>query len=318
MFSLSCGNLTYNIKLQLAILIEPKPFISSLNPFHSTTYVYLHPGASLTILFCPGAGSPVVCLNRLAPFTAKNPSVSILTVQRWTQGPSCSRSAPKLLEELTSITRELLTHLNIQKLDAVVCHSAGIYQLLHFSITYPAMVGRVFPISPHIPNRWTDSRVMNAMCTMPEAVFRVIAAVDCADLGPWANKLTGTGRIGDNFICDKQIMEEIRNYMGKPSAEDRRRQKETIDVDYKLGYGRVDGAGVMVLEEMFVEHPQVVGMTWITCRGDIFFGPESVDRARRDMTAGSAIEVLLVEGAVHGDIWQRWFVWDEILKRILK
>lgn len=112
-------------------LYLPSTFISPSHPEHRIQYVQLNASGRHTILYCYGAGGRARDLTLYQDYLSNHaPSISLLCVDRWTQGDKdkVSRSGPEL-SELSSITLELLDSLKIKKF-SVAAHSAGAYHML--------------------------------------------------------------------------------------------------------------------------------------------------------------------------------------------
>ncbi|KAJ5223925.1 hypothetical protein N7468_008467 [Penicillium chermesinum] len=84
------------------------------------------------------------------PFSKIHPDLSLLCIDRWTQGPDAARSGPALLSELSSTTLELLDSLKVNTF-SIAAHSAGVYQMLDLAEEAPGRTQHVFPISTHTP-----------------------------------------------------------------------------------------------------------------------------------------------------------------------
>jgi len=301
-------------------LCLPKTFHSPSNLDHSIQYVHLNAGAKNTVLYCYGAGGTARDLTLYQAFITAHPSLSLLCVDRWTQGSNTSRSGPALISELSSITLLLLDSLQISKF-SVAAHSAGAYQMLDIVGRAPDRVGHVFPISTHIPAPFTSPQIMQHMCTMPSFLFNSITKLDSTLSDTWAEKLflrfVGSQKADRDdeevFVDSKELLEILNQY--EPDEHQQILKKERLDLDYRLGYTRIAGVGVDLLTALYVDCPADV--TWFTCEADIFFGPASVQRIKKQMKK-SKVEVIEINKASHSDIFLRKCVWEAIYERVTK
>jgi pimeloyl-ACP methyl ester carboxylesterase len=298
--------------LQLPLL-----FNSPSDSRHQIHYVHLNSSAQHTLLLCYGAGGSSTFLTLYQDYLTSHPKLGLLCVDRWALGQDIT-AGPALLSSLSSITVELLDHLSIPKI-SVAAHSAGAYEALDFINRFPERTtGHVFPICTHIPAPYTGSKIMSWICTMPEPLFAAVTAIDqLSDTKVerlWL-RLVGspkTERIDDGTFVDSQKLRSIlENY--KPDKEEVALHKARLDLDYRLGYSRIPGIRVDDLVELYKDCK--LDLIWFTCEADIFFGPASVERITKDMTS-CKVEVVLVEGASHSDIFLRKELWDRIYEQI--
>ncbi|KAJ5677925.1 uncharacterized protein N7477_003558 [Penicillium maclennaniae] len=256
----------------MATLVQT--FESPSNPNRSITYAHLNSGAQHTLLFCYGAASNSLTTTLYETFLESHADLSLLCVDRWTQGKDAARTGPALLSELTSITLELLDSLKIDHF-SIASHSAGVYQQLHLAQSASERVEHVFPISSHIPGPYTDSKIMNAMCSMPDFLFKPITNLDST----MSN--TFIGKTFVNMMAKKRGKDNDRLYVS--SSENMRLVHERIiaerainpvraeasDVDYRFVYGRIEGINADYLAGLYRDCP--VRITWYTSDGDVFF-----------------------------------------------
>jgi len=296
------------MSLQLPVLFD-----SSLNPGQQIHFVRINPSAPHTLLFCYGAGGNSSLLTLYQDYLVTHPSLSLLCVDRWVLGPHAP-SGLALLSSLSSITIELLDRLKITKI-SLAAHSAGIYQALDLISSYPErMTGHVFPICVHIPAPFTASKIMSSMCTMPGFLFSIVTAIDqLSDTKAEKLFLRWLGspkieRIDDGrFVDSKRLRDVLKSY--EPDEKEMALRKEWLDLDYRLGYSRIPGIEVEDLVGFYESCK--LDLVWFTCDADVFFGPASVERIAKEMKS-CKVEVALVEGACHSDIFWRSDVWDRI------
>lgn len=293
-------------------------FQSPSNPNRSITYTHLNKGAQHTLLFCYGAAGNSLIISLYEPFLESHGDLSLLCVDRWTQGKDAARTGPAMLSELTSITLELLDLLKIDRF-SIASHSAGVYQQLHLAQSAPTRVEHVFPISSHIPGPYTDSKIMNAMCSMPDFLFKPITKLDSTMANTWI------GKTFVNMMAKKGGKEQDSLYVS--SSEEMRLLHERIiveratnpacdealDLDYRFGYGRIEGVSADFLAGLYRDCP--VGITWYTSDGEVFFGPKCVERISKDMDEVQ-VEIVNIPGATHADIHIRKDVWEGMYARM--
>jgi pimeloyl-ACP methyl ester carboxylesterase len=295
----------------------PLPFNSALNPGHQIKYIHLNPSAQYTLLFCYGAGGSSTTLTLFQDFLTTHPNLALLCIDRWALGPDAP-SGPALLSSLSSVTTELLDHLSITKI-SIAAHSAGVYQALDLINRYPERIKIVFPIAPHIPAPFTASKIMSWMCTMPEFLFAAVGKIDkLSDTKAerlWL-RLIGSPKIehvdDGKFVYSKRLRDVLQSY--EPDEQEMGLRKERLDLDYRLGYSRVPGIEVDDLVRLY--RSCKVDLVWFICNADVFFGPASVERIAKDMKS-CKVEVVLVEGACHSDIFLRSEVWERIHERVV-
>ncbi|TAQ91378.1 hypothetical protein B7494_g330 [Chlorociboria aeruginascens] len=297
-------------------LLLPIPFTSPTNPALAIQYTHLNPQGTNILVYCYGAGGTSVSLTQYQDLTTAHPTLSILCIERWVQGATASTSGLSLFSELSTLTLELLSSLHIQTF-SIAAHSAGAYQALHLASCCPEKVKRLFPISTHIPASFTNSKIMNWMCTMPSFLFTTVTAVDQLDVqGTKAEKVLlsvlGGKKIahveGQDFVDSKSLRDLVGAY--KPDAAQVALQKQRLDIDYRFGYCRVPGIGMQELVGLY--RGCKVDATWFATNGDVFFGPESVHRMMGVME--NSVELVVIEGATHADIFLRKEVWQRILE----
>lgn len=120
-------------------------------------------------------------------------------------------------------------------------------------------------------------------------------------------------RVDDGTFVDSKILRDVlKSY--EPNAKQKLLQKEKLDLDYRLGYSRIPGIGN---EDLVALYRSFKGeLFWFTCHADVFYGPASVERIGQEMRS-CKLEVALVEGACHSDIFLRSEVWEKIYERIV-
>ncbi|KAJ9638494.1 uncharacterized protein PV06_09614 [Exophiala oligosperma] len=299
---------------------DPITFRSPSNPDWSLSYVQLNPGAEHSLVFCYGAAGSSTVLQMFHAFLASHQNVSLLCIDRWTQGKNVSRHGPSLFLELSTITLELLDSLRIERF-SLAAHSAGVYQMLHLAKT--AAVGRVenlFSIAAHIPAPFTGSRAMEYMCSMPNSLFKTVTTMDSALAGTWVEKVfsrlvkkNDDKEAEDVFLVSKTSRERLFQQIradNKHSTE----QAERLDLDYRLGYERIPGVDRDFLVRLFTEC--TTDMIWFAADGDVFFGPATVHRIAKDMNEAK-VEIVTIPEATHADIFVRTRVWEMIFDKII-
>lgn len=293
-------------------------FQSTSNADRSITYAHLNKGAQHTLIFCYGAASNSLTLSLFEPFLESHPDLSLLCIDRWTQGKDAARTGLALLSELTTITLELLDSLEIAHF-SIASHSAGVYQQLHLAECAPERVDHVFPISSHIPGTYTDSKVMNAMCSMPHSLFKYITRLDSSMANTWIGKAfvsimaKADAEKDKLYISSSEKMKAIHERVIAERVAPAR--AEASDVDYRFAYGRIEGVSVEFLTRLYRVCP--VGITWYTSDGEVFFGPKCVERIAKDIEKAQ-VEIVNVPGATHTDIYVRKDVWEGMYAKMTK
>jgi hypothetical protein len=197
-------------------------------------------------------------------FIQTHPDLSLLCIDRWTQGKDVARTGPALLSELTTVTLELLDSLNVDRF-SIASHSAGVYQQLHLAQSAPGRVVYVFPISSHIPATYTQSKIMDAMCSMPDFLFKPITKLDSTLANSWIAKafvglMAKKADEGDKdvFVASSANMRAMHDRVIADRVTNRARA-EALDVDHRFGYGRIEGVTVDFLTRLYQDCP--VGIT---------------------------------------------------------
>ena len=162
---------------------------------------------------------------------------------------------------------------------------------------------------------------------MPDFLFNSITKLDSSLADTWAEalflKVVGSRKAdrdddddegGTLFVHSKRLRDLLDQY--KPDEKQVASMKETLDLDYRLGYTRIPGITMQVLTEFYTKCPSSVKITWFTCKADIFFGPASVKRLAEQMEA--AVETIVIKDASHSDIFLRTEVWQMMVERIMK
>lgn len=303
-------------------LYLPTSFQSLKNSDHSILYTHLNKDTPHTLLFCYGAGVDSRVLTRYQNFIATHaPTLALICVDRWTQGTTAAQTGPAILSELTSITLELLTALEIANF-SIAAHSAGAYQMLDLVAHAPSRIQHIFPICTHIPAPFTSSNIMNLMCKIPTTMFNGITKLDSSLANTAAERLflkvigsTQTPQEDNGtFVDDASLRKLLDSY--EPTSREIAINKHRMDFDYRLIYTRLPGIGVDILTNLYIECPG--RFMWFTCNADIFFGHKSVERIVAEMkNVESEVVVVDVPEASHADIWLRTEVWKAIYERIL-
>lgn len=251
------------------------------------------------------------------PFLESHPDLSLVCIDRWVQGKDAARTGPAILTELTTTTLELLDTLNIDHF-SIAAHSAGAYQMFDLARYAPQRVEHVFPICTHIPAAYTGSKIMESMCTMPVFMFKAITKLDSGSAPKWLADMViglmkknadGTEDDGIWVISDerKKLVLEQRD-IGRENI-----RNERVDLDYRLGYERVEGVTGEVLTDLYRDCP--IGITWFTTNNDVFFGLESARRISKEIKVKT--EIIDVPGATHADVMLRTQVWDAMHHKIV-
>jgi hypothetical protein len=150
---------------------------------------------------------------------------------------------------------------------------------------------------------------------MPEFLFAAVGKIaNLSDTKEMWLRLIGSPKIehvdDGKFVYSKSLRDVLQSY--EPDGKEMGLRKERLDLDYRLGYSRVPGIAVDDLVGIY--RSCKVGLVWFTCHADVFFGPASVEIVAKDMKS-CKIEVVLVEGACHSDIFLRSEVWERIYER---
>lgn len=290
----------------------------SANSTRTVYYVHLNQGAPHTLVYCYGAGGSSFLIGLFEPFLDSHPDLSLICIDRWVQGKDAARTGPAILTELSTITLELLDTLNIDQF-SIAAHSAGAYQMFDLARYAPQRVEHVFPICTHIPAAYTGSKIMEFMCTMPVFMFKAITKLDSGSAPKWLADMVidlmtkstdGNGNEGVWVISGerKKLVLEQKD-TGRGHMRD-----ERVDLDYRLGYERLEGVTREVLTDLYRGCP--IDMTWFTTDNDVFFGLESARRMSKDIKAKT--EIVDVPGATHADVMLRTQVWDAMHRKIVR
>lgn len=154
---------------------------------------------------------------------------------------------------------------------------------------------------------------------MPEFLFAAVGKIDkLSDTKAermWL-RLIGSPKIehidDGKFAHSKRLSDVLQSY--EPDEQEMGLRKERLDLDYRLGYSRVPGIEVDDLVRLY--RSCTVDLVWFICNADVFFGPASVERIVKDVKS-CKVEVVLVEGACHSDIFLRSEVWERIHERVM-
>ncbi|KAJ5760123.1 hypothetical protein N7520_007279 [Penicillium odoratum] len=300
--------------------ITVESFHSKANPAQSVSYVHLNQGAPNTLVYCYGAGGDSRLMGLFEPFLQSHPDLSLICIDRWVQGKDAARIGLALLAELSAIALELLDTLNIDQF-SIAAHSAGAYPMLDLArYAPPGRVGNVFPLCTHIPAAYTGSRIMESMCTMPGFMFKVVTKLDSGSTPKWledllvglmTKKAGGVKEEGGLVISGerkKLVLEKM-----KDDVQGEQLWSERMDLDYRLGYERVEGITREILTGLYRDCP--IDITWFTAEGEVFFGLESARRISEEMKAKT--EIVDVSGATHADIMLWTQVWDSMYSKIV-
>ncbi|KAJ5672368.1 hypothetical protein N7507_001495 [Penicillium longicatenatum] len=288
---------------------------NSTNATRTVSYVHLNQGAPHTLVYCYGAGGGSLLIGLFEPFLESHPDLSLICIDRWVQGKDAARTGPALLTDLSTITLELLNTLGIDHF-SIAAHSAGAYQMLDLARFAPQRVDHVFPICTHIPAAYTDSRIMKSMCTMPVFLFKAITKLDSGSAPKWLADMVlslmtknADGQDGGFVISG----ERKKSALEQKDVERERIRDERVDLDYRLGYERIEGITREVLTDLYRDCP--IGMTWFTTDNDVFFGLQSARRVSKEMKVKT--EIVDVPGATHADVMLRTQVWDAMHLKIV-
>lgn len=305
-------------------LHQPVEFQSPSAPSQTVSYVHLNKGAPRTLLFCYGAAASSLVINLFESFVDSHPDLSLLSVDRWAQREHSTRTGISLLSDLSRITLELLDSLQIETFH-IAGFSAGAYQLLDLARTAGTnRVGRVFPISTHIPASYTNSKVMRSMCTMPNFLFKTVTKLDSPLGKSWAGNLlvdafksvTSRQDSRDGLVVSKSREELVTQHIqNSPSPADQKASQERFELDYSFVYERLEGVTGDTLTRLYADCP--VAMTWIVADGDIFFGPESVRRIVEDLQK-ERVEVVVIPQTTHADVYLQLSVWEKMYSKIVE
>ncbi|KAJ6092944.1 hypothetical protein N7486_008233 [Penicillium sp. IBT 16267x] len=290
----------------------------STTPNRTVSYVHLNQGAPHTLVYCYGAGGDSLQMGLFEPFLESHPDLSLICIDRWVQGKDAARTGPALLTELTTITLELLGTLNIDHF-SIAAHSAGAYQMLDLArYAPPGRVEHVFPMCTQIPAAYTGSRIMESMCTMPVFLFKAVTKLDSGSAPKWlADLVIGLMAKNADGKEDEGVFvisgEKKKLVLEQRDVGHEQIRNERLDLDYRLGYERVEGVTREVLTGLYRDCP--IGMTWFTTDNDVFFGLESARRISKEMKVKA--EIIDVPGATHADVMLRTQVWDAMHLKII-
>lgn len=122
-------------------------------------------------------------------------------------------------------------------------------------------IERCFALAPHIPAPYTDSRAMSLMCTMPSPLFSLITKLDSGlpntAVGKFLINLTGISKTlpredDGTFVDNVSLRELVEKHEGCLSKEEQERRRRRLDLDYRLGYTRIEGIGMDFLTGLFL------------------------------------------------------------------
>ncbi|OKL55429.1 hypothetical protein UA08_09308 [Talaromyces atroroseus] len=302
-------------------LHQPVIFNSPSHPGRNVSYLHLNEGAAHTLLFCYGAADASLAVNVFQPFVESHPDLSVLCVDRWTQGDDVARSGQQLISELSEITLELLDFLHIQRF-AIAAHSAGVYQLLDLARHAGAKrLTNLFFVCTHIPAPYTGSKLMEWMCTMPNSLFRMVTKLDSSLGDTWiASAFVGIfgkeepeGDAENALVAPKARQRLVAQHI-RTQFRDQKAARERLDIDYRIGYERFEGITNDTLMRLYKDCP--IDPTWFTTNGDVFFGPESVHRMVEHLQKADWKIIVVPEGT-HADIYFRVKVWEKMYTEII-
>lgn len=179
----------------------------------------------------------------------------------------------------------------------------------------PGRVEHIFPISTHIPAGYTGSKIMESMCTMPEWLFWVVTKLDSGVAPKWLEEFVmgfmgGGEKEGELVLSSEERKRVVKELEGLRGGDGRFVERERID--YRMGYGRVEGITQEVLTDLYRDC--LVEVVWFTTDGEVFFGPEPVKKISGEVKA--RVEVVNVSEATHANIMLRTQVWDAIYAKI--
>jgi hypothetical protein len=300
--------------------LQPIIFHSPSRPGRTVSYLHLNAIATHTLLFCYGAADHSLVLNSFQPFLDSHPDLSLLCVDRWTQGNDVARSGEQIISELSHITLELLDFLRIGRF-AMAAHSAGVYQLIDLARNADVKrLTNLFFICTHIPAPYTGSRLMEWMCTMPSSLFKTITKLDSSLGDTWiANAFVGmfgkeeTGEDATDELISTKAHQKFVNQSIRNANRDQKAAQERLDLDYRIGFERCKGITNDTLVRLYKDCP--IPPTWFTTNGDVFFGPESVHRLVDHIQKSDWKVVVMPEG-IHADIYFRTKVWEQMYAEI--
>jgi hypothetical protein len=160
---------------------------------------------------------------------------------------------------------------------------------------------------------------MDAMCSMPDFLFKPITKLDSTLANSWIAKafvglMAEKADEGDEdvVVASAANMRAMHDRVIADRVTTRARA-EALDVDYRFGYGRIEGVTVDFLTRLYQDCP--VGITWYTSDGDVFFGPKYAERIVKDMDRVRT-EIINVPEATHADIYLRKDVWEAMHAKI--
>lgn len=219
-------------------LTEPITFKSPKSG-HTTQYVLLNPKgdtiAKGVILYCYSAGGRSVDVNRYQGFLHSHSAMSILCIDRWPSGPSCSRDGPGILHEMADLMAELLDHFNITQV-GLACHSAGGYQGLSFAAHHKTRVKLVFLLCAHVTFAVTDSSFMKWLATRAPAPFLTIARkIDGGPIGKFILKHFMIDSKDDRMIMPSSQSDPETYHLDDLGTA---MHQERSDLDYMMCFGK--------------------------------------------------------------------------------
>jgi pimeloyl-ACP methyl ester carboxylesterase len=273
-------------------------------------YALLNRGAPDTILFCPGAGGNCYMLSWFQYFAKEHTSIAFLIVDRWPRADASIKDS-SVLDSLSEFTIDLLDSLNIGEV-SIASHSAGVYQQLHLAQTYPIRVKKLFFIAVHIPADYLQSRMANMLLRVPNPIFDLVKIIDSKGIG-WMNRLGMRESVRNPDRFYKIHLGSARNDADMDHIVlEGKSMTDARDIDYALTWQRIEGIDGSHLSSLFENCTMPV--VWYTCKKDVLFGPEAVERIRANMK--TTVTVQIIDETTHADIYRRKDVWLDILTAI--
>lgn len=146
---------------------------------------------------------------------------------------------------------------------------------------------------------------------MPEPLFRTITRFDSGFGEFWLGKWIAG--LNSKSAATAQSRKELSNY--KALADETRARSERQDIDYRIIYEHFEGIDQRQLVKIYsvlAESASTTKVVWFTSDRDAFFGPSSVSRLLDEIQARSRVQLSVVEGATHANIYENRDVWESI------
>lgn len=146
---------------------------------------------------------------------------------------------------------------------------------------------------------------------MPEPLFKTVTKFDSGFGEFWLGKwIAGLNSKSD---ATAQLRNQVSNY--KASKEETGARKERQDIDYRIIYEHFEGIDHRRLVDIYSvlnRSASTTKVVWFTSNHDAFFGPSSVSRLLQEIQAESKVEICVVQGASHANIYEIQDVWAKI------